>query len=41
MHIFQNVTLLVTLLRDFITIKACCLRYKGKNKNQWRHYVKS
>jgi len=35
------VTLLVTLLRDFIAIKACCFRYKRKNKNQWRHHVTS
>jgi len=33
-HIFQNVTSSVTLLRDFIAIKACCFFYKGKNKNQ-------
>jgi len=26
------VTLLVTLLRDFIAIKACCFRYKGKKQ---------
>jgi len=33
MHIFQNASSLVTLLRDFIAIKTCCFRYKGKNKN--------
>jgi len=26
---------------DVITIKICCFPYKGKNKNQWRHYVTS
>jgi len=31
----------VTLLCDFIAIKACCFRYKEKNKNQWRRYVMS
>jgi len=35
------VTPLVTLLRDFIAIKACCFRYKGKTKTSdvitWHH----
>jgi len=26
-------------LRDVITIKMCCCRYKGKNKYQWRYHV--
>jgi len=31
--------IIVTPLRDYITIKICCFRYKGKTKNHRRHYV--